>query len=75
MSSIHSSRTLHIATIETEPHGLCEIHNAPTASSAVVDRVQDGETLVVLDKQGDWCLVRRGDTVGYVRCEYIVLHY
>ena len=47
------------------------LRNKPTTSSTVLLRIPRGSTVTLLEKQGDWCYVQYGQTIGYCASRYL----
>lgn len=49
------------------------VREEPSTDAEVLEQLEDGETVTILEEDGDWYLIQSGDTTGYVSAEYIEL--
>lgn len=62
--------TFQIATVNITS-GSLNLRAAPSTSSAVIGKLADGETVVVLRSQGDWRFVLTSQGAGFVAARYL----
>ena len=48
------------------------LRSAPSTESEALDKVNDGEKVLILDPGSDWTKVQFGSNVGYIRNKYLV---
>ncbi len=65
---------IRMATVEISSGNL-NIREKPSFSAAVIGKAPDGAQLQVLGSWDGWYIIRYNSLEGYVRSEYVVLHY